>query len=758
MTPLPASAPRRALTRLAAILLVIGLGAMVPVSTASAQEITGRVLDAQSEEPVVGATVRVDGTGRGTAADIEGRFRLALQPGDHWLLVTAVGYEAERVHAHDGAEIVVRLTAASTAIDAVTVEGEQAVAGSPSAPTKAPGTTEDLLGRLPAVRMIQRANFASEPVVRGYSGGQIALTIDGMPVYGACVDKMDPASSYVEPENLAQVEVAKGAGDLSRGSQIGGAVDLVTARPKFGVPFAAEAETGFETNGLARRVRGAVNWSQGNLAVRASGSYRGSGDYAPGGGEAIDLSGYEKRNLAAAAELRLGEGHALTAQVLTDDAWLVGYPALLMDAVLAQARIGSLQYEGRGLGLQHIDARLYRNRVDHYMDDRERDVLAREVMRGMYMPMDGFTDVTGGRIEAERMVAGTGLSLTADLHRLNQFGDMTMYSVYPGIRDMVLLNVGDVTAYNGALTLKAARPLSAKWNVSGSVRLDGTARDVGREEMRQLFERRTGSEDIARELLIPSASASASYALTPQTQLRLTLADAGRLPTVVEQYGHYVYNYVDGYFYTGDPDLAPERSRQVELGLAHASNQFAVEASAFAHQLRDIVIGLADNDVVGGLAGSTYRFRLYDNAENGWMAGGEVSGLARLGGGFEAVASVSATFGQNTTFDEPLPMIPPVGGVAAIRYDSSPLFAEVEGRWALAQDRVARFTFAERPTDGFAVFAVRTGWRPASGALAGLRVQAGVENVLDTFYQEHLAIADLAARGRSAYLTLGFDL
>ena len=742
------------MNRLLSTLLIVLLAA----TTASAQgAIKGVVLDAETEAPVVGATVRVDGTGRGVAADLDGQFSIALQGGDHWLVVSAVGYAPVRLHAHDGHRLTVRLRPAATAFDAVTVEGERAVAGAPSAPTKTPATTEDLLARLPGVRMIQRANFAAEPVVRGYQGGQISLTIDGMPVYGACVDKMDPASSYVEPENLAAVEVSKGASDLGRGSQIGGAVDLVTERPRFGVPLAAEAEVGVESNGLARRVRGAANWSAGRLAARVSGSYRGSGDYAPGGGDAIETSGYEKRNLAAAATLRLAEGHELTAQLVTDDAWLIGYPALLMDAVLAQARIGSLAYEGRAPGLDRLDARLYRNRVDHTMDDRYRNVLAREVMRGMFMPMGGYSDVLGGRVEAGRTVAGTGLALSADVHRLRQFGDMTMYSLFPGIRDMVLLNVGDVEALNAGLTLEARRPLTDRLTVSASGRLDATSRDVGREAMRQLFERRTGDPDVSRRMLLPSVNATASYALSPRTHLRLTLADAGRLPTVVEQYGHYVYNYVDGYFYTGDPDLKPERSRQVELGVAHAGGRVAVEAAVYAHQLSDLVIGLADNEVVGGLAGSTYRFRLYDNADRGWMAGGEVSALARLGAGLEAVASVSAAYGQNLTFDEPLPMIPPVGGVAALRYDRGGVFGEVESRWALAQDRVARFTYAERPTDGFAVFAVRGGWRP-DGVASGLRLQAGVENVLDTFYQEHLAISDLAARGRSVYLSVGFDL
>lgn len=739
-----------------ALLLSLWLAAGAAAQPA---EVVARVMDAETMAPVIGATVRVDGTARGAAADADGAFRLALQPGDAVLLVTAIGYAPLRVDAALVARLgVVHLAPEATAFDGVTVEGERTVAGAPSAPTRTPATTEDLLARLPGVRLIQRANFAAEPVIRGYSGGQISLTIDGMPVYGACVDKMDPASSYVEPENLRAVEVTKGAGDLSNGSQIGGSVDLATQRPRLGAPLAVQAETGIESNGLARRVRGAASGGAGPLAVRVSGSYRGSGDYAPGGRDAIETSGYEKRNLAAAATLRLGQGHTLTAQAIADDAWLIGYPALLMDAVLAQARIGSVAYEAEGLaGFHHVEAKAYGNRVDHYMDDRSRDVLTREVMRGMYMPMGGYTEVVGLQAEAMTRLAGTSLTLTADAHRLRQFGDMTMYSLYSGIRDMVLLNVGDVEARNGALALKAQRTVGGL-ALSASARLDGTSRDVGSRAMRQLFERRTGSADPARQRVVPSVSATASYALSPRTLLRLTVADAGRLPSVVEQYGHYVYNYVDGYFYTGDPDLAPERSRQVEVGVAHAGGRLAIEASAYAHQLRDVVVGLADNDVVAGLSGSTYRFRLYDNVDRGWMAGGEVSALAPLGAGLEAAASVSAAYGQNLTFDEPLPMIPPVGGVASLRYDRRPVFAEVETRWALAQTRVARFTYAERPTDGFAVVALRAGWRPASGPAAGLRVQAGVENLFDTFYQEHLAISDLAARGRSAYLAVGIDL
>ena len=57
------------MNRLLSALLLVLLAA----ATASAQgAIEGVVLDAETEAPVVGATVRVDGTGRGVAADLDG--------------------------------------------------------------------------------------------------------------------------------------------------------------------------------------------------------------------------------------------------------------------------------------------------------------------------------------------------------------------------------------------------------------------------------------------------------------------------------------------------------------------------------------------------------------------------------------------------------------------------------------------------------------------------------------------------------------
>ncbi|WP_166647933.1 carboxypeptidase-like regulatory domain-containing protein [Hymenobacter sp. UV11] len=58
--------------------------------------ISGTVSDAASQRPLPGATVRVQRTRRGTAADAQGHFLLTARPTDT-LLVRALGYKPQQV-------------------------------------------------------------------------------------------------------------------------------------------------------------------------------------------------------------------------------------------------------------------------------------------------------------------------------------------------------------------------------------------------------------------------------------------------------------------------------------------------------------------------------------------------------------------------------------------------------------------------------------------------------------------------------------
>ena len=53
---------------------------------------------------------------------------------------------------------------------------------------------DEHLGRLSKVEMVRRGNYAWEPVVNNMATERVSTTIDGMKIFYACTDKMDPAA------------------------------------------------------------------------------------------------------------------------------------------------------------------------------------------------------------------------------------------------------------------------------------------------------------------------------------------------------------------------------------------------------------------------------------------------------------------------------------------------------------------------------------------------------------------------------------
>ncbi len=118
---------RNAYRKLIALLPVLFI---TLTSAAQSLKLNGRVLN-QKNEPIAGASVALSGSGKVVAADVEGRFSIALDAGKKYTLtVTAVGYQTKAVDevevksadenaliiilnvaAKEGTEIIIRSTA-----------------------------------------------------------------------------------------------------------------------------------------------------------------------------------------------------------------------------------------------------------------------------------------------------------------------------------------------------------------------------------------------------------------------------------------------------------------------------------------------------------------------------------------------------------------------------------------------------------------------------------------------------------------------
>ena len=74
------------------LLSVLGLVTAIlflfsPMVTAQSLSISGKVIDKNSQEPVIGASVLIEGTSNGTITDLDGNFMLSNVPSKGNLLV-----------------------------------------------------------------------------------------------------------------------------------------------------------------------------------------------------------------------------------------------------------------------------------------------------------------------------------------------------------------------------------------------------------------------------------------------------------------------------------------------------------------------------------------------------------------------------------------------------------------------------------------------------------------------------------------------
>lgn len=73
--------------------LVIGIG----LATAQTRQITGTVISAEDDQPVIGASVVVKGTTTGTVTDYDGKFSLTVPASATTLQISYIGMVAQDV-------------------------------------------------------------------------------------------------------------------------------------------------------------------------------------------------------------------------------------------------------------------------------------------------------------------------------------------------------------------------------------------------------------------------------------------------------------------------------------------------------------------------------------------------------------------------------------------------------------------------------------------------------------------------------------
>lgn len=200
--------------------------------------ISGTILDARTNDPVIGATILEKGTRNGATTDAAGVFKVVLQNQEAVLVISYLGYLSQEVAAKNGMEVL--LTEDAVGLDQVTVtalgiEREkkalgyavQEVNGSDLTQARETNIVSALSGRMAGVQVVGNPSgigSSARVTIRGerslnINNNQPLFVVDGVPIanqfFGSSgrsnqdVDYGNGAG-FLNPDDIESITVLKG--------------------------------------------------------------------------------------------------------------------------------------------------------------------------------------------------------------------------------------------------------------------------------------------------------------------------------------------------------------------------------------------------------------------------------------------------------------------------------------------------------------------------------------------------------------------
>jgi iron complex outermembrane receptor protein len=597
----------------------------------------------------------------------------------------------------------------------------------------------------PGFGIIKRGNYAMEPVMRGYKYEQLNVIYNGGATSSnACPNRMDPAISQISPEDIEKVEIIRGPYSMRYGQPFGGVINLVTTRPRPNPNAKAVSGSvlgGWESNG--GNAWGAVNVLMQHKKVDflLSADYKDFGNYHSGSGQEV-ASSFSRFGYDAKLGFNLADNHRIQINFRQGFAKDIMHAALPMDADKDNSTQLALDYVANNITskISSLRMKLFGSYVDHEMSNDKRP---------NYVAVHAVTPVTalvaGGNAEVGLMTSSKNLIyLGTDFKTVAKDGTRTR-EVYINVcngqtfdppkvfKDLVWQNsIKNTIGFFAENHNQLHRDLL--W-ITGA-RIDFTnydARDVAPD-----FSEAYNGNIKPGTMTDFSASTSLTWQIDKSLELLWALGRGVRTPELYEMYINHLSIGQDAYEYLGNPNLKPEINYQTDLRVEKRWPSLSVYGNVYYSLLQNYISAYLDTTL-------TRKFlpcmppphaKRYINVPDAFMTGFEAGMEWQFVSNFKYTLTGGYTYAQNTSWDEPLPEIPPFSVSTSIGYYSQSLQAVLNARIASAQDRVAP-SFDESTSTGFAVFDLKVKYLP----LDFLEIYGAITNILNKNYVEHLSRA-----------------
>lgn len=615
-----------------------------------------------------------------------------------------------------------------------------------------------LLNQLPAFSSIRKSGaYGLDPVFRGFKYEQLNVVLNGVQTASAaCPNRMDPPTSQLVPNMIERVEVLKGPHALRYGCSFGATINFIPVAPSYSEsPSTYGRVSGaYESNGNILRSEGLLGFSGRAYDLGLFASWAQGQDYTDGDAQTVQ-SDFSKGSFGGQLGVRLSDQHQLKWSVTRNMARDVDFAALPMDLRKDDTWMFSVSHAWtiRNRDLRSWNTSLYGSLVDHLMDNYSKPLDPRMV--DAYT--QAYTTNVGGRTEGSwgmkrsRLYAGLDFRVEgAEGERVREFlmgpnaGKVVSDNAWQG---------GQITR-SGLFGEYHLHALGIHWVASGRLEINL----AGVKDPDPSFLLQYPDPDIAQ--VNPGISLGGSKELGRHVSLGLWLGRAVRSGSLTERYINFFPVGMDPYEMLGNPLIEPEINNQADLQVSWKGTHTVLSLDLFASYLQDYISSTIDTSLSPRMPSSP-GVRRYSNIDQAFKTGFELAWTQRLRAGLQHQFSLAFTYGQNLSSKEALPEIAPFD----LRYRLSGNYLKnrlhpwAKIRYAAAQNRVSQ-EFGESSSPAFALLDMGI----AFSIKPKIRISAGINNLLDRPYYEHLSratrgpeAAPIHAPGRSLILSFNLD-
>lgn len=594
----------------------------------------------------------------------------------------------------------------------------------------------DALKAVPGFAVIRKGGTDGDPVLRGMAGSRLGVQLDGQCIFGGCGNRMDPPTAYVFPAAYDRITVVKGPQSVVHGPGNSAGVvlfertyrRLAQNESSFFGSLTAGSAGRFDAVADART--GAPDWQ-----VRATGTTTRADDYADGAGRDVH-SAYQRWSANAALAwtpdaLTFVE---LSGAVSDGEA---AYADRAMDGVKFARDNYALRLRREQLTplVAAVELRGFHNYVDHVMDNFSLRPFAATATMTNPSVSNPDRETRGATAQLE-LTPGESARLTlgadaqANTHTLRStMNETTMpYAAKARVRDARFEQRG--LFGEAALTLAPGRRAYAGARLDRWEATDSRATvSLGMSSAANPSAGRTRTSDLA------SGFARYEHDLGSCCDTVTLFAGLGR----TQRYPDY-WEAIKNESTTSVSAFGtrPETTTQLDAGLLGKHGAFEWNVSLFAADIADFILVQSGYAKPSGMTGT--RSAIVTRNIDATTRGGEAGLAWRFAADWKLDATLAYVRGTNDTDARPLAQLPPLESRLAVAYTRPTWSAGALLRAVARQDRVAinQGNIVGQdlgPTAGFAVFSLHGSWKPT----AHTRLSAGVDNLFDRAYAEHLS-------------------